>query len=245
MDYFSIVAKNPNKYGWCHLNNGDFGGIKWIRITAQEVIHLYAAMFRISIEPQHIGGYASYFEWVSRVRCGQVYTITIKAYRGCASKCISISNFRNIRSVYHLEFGESSVGDKCHQLRFMIWCINWSAAITFYLVPNEYFDERGIVTCSCFSCVRKYTKDKPEKSRTDFFLLAESKYYFFRHLDMYQRNNAGKIDIHHCAKQLPTKMKAVINYILALNFDNDHCGARKIFLDNRYAWPELFTIIFE
>ena len=40
-------------------------------------------------------------------------------------------------------------------------------------------------------------------------------------------------------------MKAVINAVLASNIANDHCGARKIFLDNRHACQELFVLLFE
>ena len=40
-------------------------------------------------------------------------------------------------------------------------------------------------------------------------------------------------------------MKAVICYFLASNITNDNCGARKIFLDNMYACPDLFVILFK
>ena len=62
---------------------------------------------------------------------------------------------------------------------------------------------------------------------------------------MYRGENTGHIDIHHVAKQRTTTIKAVINAILASNITNDCCGARKIFLHDRYACPDLFSIIFE
>ena len=37
----------------------------------------------------------------------------------------------------------------------------------------------------------------------------------------------------------------VINSVLDSHISNDHCGSRKILLDNRYDYPELFEIIFE
>ena len=40
-------------------------------------------------------------------------------------------------------------------------------------------------------------------------------------------------------------MKEVINSILASNIANDHYGAYKLLLDNRYACPDLFVILFE
>ena len=57
-----------------------------------------------------------------------------------------ISHFINIHSAHHPEFGYSVVGDKCHQLRFMIRCINQATARTFDLVPNAAFYEGGVAT---------------------------------------------------------------------------------------------------
>ena len=53
---------------------------------------------------------------------------------------MSLSHFRHIRSAYNSEFGESSVGDKCHQLIFLIRCINQTAAGNFYICLNAGFD---------------------------------------------------------------------------------------------------------
>ena len=79
----------------------------------------------------------------------------------------------------------------------------------------------------------------------DLFVLAGSKYCLFRYLDVYQGKNALNIDIHHCAKQLSTTTKAVINAAIASKISNNHCGLRKLFLENRYDCPELFEILFE
>ena len=59
---------------------------------------------------------------------------------------MSLSHFRQTRSAYHPGFGEYSVGDKSPQLRFLIWCINQSAAKTFDFGPNLDFDEAVIAT---------------------------------------------------------------------------------------------------
>ena len=40
-------------------------------------------------------------------------------------------------------------------------------------------------------------------------------------------------------------MKAVINYVLTSNIANDHFKVRIIFIENRYACPDLFTILSE
>ena len=36
-----------------------------------------------------------------------------------------------------------------------------------------------------------------------------------------------------------------MNYILASNIANGHCGAYKVFFDKNYACPDLFAILFE
>ena len=64
------------------------------------------------------------------------------------------------------------------------------------------------------------------------------------HIDMYQGKDAGNIDNNQRANQLTTTTEAVINYVLYSNIANDRCGVRKIFLDNRYACPYLFPILF-
>ena len=135
-------------------------------------------MLRISIEPRNIEGYTSYFEPISSICCGKGYTVIFEAYVIWATKIMTISRLRFIRFAYHTEFRESAVGDKCHQMRFLVWCITQAAAITFDLGLNAVFYEGGIENCSFFCCVCKYYKDKMEKSRIYFFVLADSKYYF-------------------------------------------------------------------
>ena len=71
IDYFRRVTTNSDKYGWYHLKNGKFGGMKWINIPVQGMIYLYGVMLIISIEPRNLGGYTSYFESISRIICGQ------------------------------------------------------------------------------------------------------------------------------------------------------------------------------
>ena len=51
MEYFRRVIKNSNKYGQDHLKNGSFGGMKWINITVQNMLHLYGVMIRVFIVP--------------------------------------------------------------------------------------------------------------------------------------------------------------------------------------------------
>ena len=79
MDYFRRVTKNPNKYGQYHINNRNFGGMKWINITVQKMVHLHRVMIWIYTESCNIVIYTSYFESISRICCGQGYTVSIEA----------------------------------------------------------------------------------------------------------------------------------------------------------------------
>ena len=62
--------------------------------------------------------------------------------------------------------------------------------------------------------VRQYNKDKPDKFRVGFFVMADTKYYFIYHLDVYQGANKSNIDIDASITSLPTTQKAVANAIL-------------------------------
>ena len=79
--------------------------------------------------------------------------------------------------------------------------------------------------------IRMYNKDKPDKFRVDFFIMADSKYYFIYHLDVYQGKNKSNVDVHHEARNLPTTQKAVANAILQTKINNDKNGCRHIFMD--------------
>ena len=112
--------------------------------------------------------------------------------------------------------------------------VNDSESNNFDLVPTAAFDEVGIATCSCFS---------PDKFRIDFFVMDDSTHYFIRHIYFYQGNNAGNINIHTRAINIPTTVKAVVNGIVEAGVGNDPDGARKLFSDNCYACPEILAIL--
>ena len=57
---------------------------------------------------------------------------------------------------------------------------------TFHLGPDVAFDEGGVAMRSRYCPVRQYNKDKPDKYRVDFFILADARYYNVGHLDVYQ-----------------------------------------------------------
>ena len=91
--------------------------------------------------------------------------------------------------------------------------------------------------------VRQYNKDKPDKFRVGFFVMADTKYYFIYHLDIYQGANKSNIDIDASITKLPTTQKAVANAILKGGIANDPDGSRHMFMDNRYTAPQLLALM--
>ena len=77
----------------------------------------------------------------------------------------------------------------------------------FYLGPIAAFNEGGIEAHSRLFCVRQYNKDKPEKLRIDFFVIADSTHYFISHIYVYQVNNSGIINIKARVANIPTTIK--------------------------------------
>ena len=62
-------------------------------------------------------------------------------------------------------------------------------------------------------------------------------------MNVYQGKNKANIDIHPSVQQLPTTQKAVANAILKSQIDNDKDGCRYLFMDNRYAAPQLLALM--
>ena len=60
-------------------------------------------------------------------------------------------------------------------------------------------------------------------------MLDDSTHYFVRHIDDYKQNNAGNIDIHARAANLPTPIKAVVNGIIAIGVGNYPNGEKNCF----------------
>ena len=105
------------------------------------------------------------------------------------------------------------------------------------------FDEGGVAMRSRYFPVRMYNKEKPDKFCVDVFILADSNHYFIYHLDVYQGKNQQNVDIDSSVRKLPTTQKAVANAIIRSNIANDPHGCRHIFMDNRYAAPQLFALL--
>ena len=91
---------------------------------------------------------------------------------------------------------------------------NQKAMKVFNLGDKVAFDEGGVAMRSRYCPIQMYNKDKPEKFRVDFFIMADAKYYFIYHLDVYQGKNKSNVDVHHEARRLPTTQKVVANAIL-------------------------------
>eukprot|EP00957_Ditylum_brightwellii_P076346 5802537-Ditylum_brightwellii.AAC.1 len=107
---------------------------------------------------------------------------------------MSLCYFRQIRSAFHPDTESSAIGNKCHQLRFLIQKINRAAIKTCYIGPKLALDESGhqaLICCSC-GCI--------------------------------SRKNVGNIDVDDKAKHLSSTMKDVVNVCIASGIANDPIG---------------------
>ena len=245
-DFFQRLSAQSNKYvrkQMMERNSTLFLGHIWRNITTAEMIRFFGIMLRISLEPRKMGGYVSYFTDNPTVVCGDGYSIQLRGYDPWARDVMTLVRFKQIRSAFHPESENSRCNDKCHQLRYFIRLFNSKAKEVFDLGPNISFDEGGVAMRSRYCPVRMYNKDKPDKFRVDFFLLADSRYYFIYHLDVYQGKNKANIDIDSVVMHLPTTQKAVANAIVKSGIANCVDGCRYMFLDNRYACPQLLALM--
>ena len=171
-------------------------------------------------------------------------SVEILDSEGWASRYMRLARFRQIRGAFHFENkGAARGGDKCYQLRKLIQAVNAASKRSFWIPQDLAFDEGGIGCRSRYCPVRQYNKDKPQKFRVDFFILASSRSYAILHLDVYQGKNATNSYIREEAKKLPTTMKAVVNACYALELHKETNGFRHLAMDNRYAAPQLLVIL--
>ena len=246
IDFFKRLATQSNKYARTIMNTQSssmFLGHKWRNISTGEMIRFFGIMLRISLEPRRMGGYTSYFQDNPTITLSTGYSVQLRGFDAWAKDVMPLIRFKQIRGAFHPETGTSQCGDKCHQLRYFIRRFNECAKKTFNLGPNVSFDEGGVAMRSRYCPVRQYNKDKPNKYRVDFFILADAKYYFIYHLDVYQGKNRNNIDVHEEAKKLPTTQKAVANAILKSEIANDPHGSRHLYMDNRYTAPQLLALM--
>ena len=246
IEFFKRLAAQSNKYARTIMNTQSssmFSGHKWRNISTGEMIRFFGIMLRISLDPRKMGGYTSYFQDNPIITLSNGYSVQLRGFDPWAKEVMPLIRFKQIRGAFHPEAGSTSCGDKCHQLRYFIRRFNECAQKVFHLGPNVSFDEGGVAMKSRYCPVRQYNKDKPNKYRVDFFILADAKYYFIYHLDVYQGKNRNNIDVHDDAKKLPTTQKAVANAILKSNIANDPHGSRHLFMDNRYCAPQLLALM--
>jgi Transposase IS4 len=157
---------------------------------------------------------------------------------------MTLVRYKQIRSAFHPEDRVAGDGgDKCYQLRHAINTMNTAATNTKFIGANITFDEGGMGSRHRMNPVRQYNKDKPQKFRVDFFIMACSRSYFIHHLDVYQGANATNVGIHRAVRKLPTTQKAVLNAVLTTKMHQEVNGARHIALDNRYQCPELAFVL--
>ena len=190
-------------------------------ISLTEMYHFLGICLKMSIDNQATGGYALYFEEKLCIAAAFNVNIEVSGRVGWAARYMTINRYKYIRSAFHPEISTSVVKDKCHQLRAAIKQLNRAAKTSFKPGPRMSFDEGGVAMRSRFCPVRMYNKDKPNKYRVDFFVLADALEYFVYHIDVYQGKNDAEVEIHPDAKGLPTTQKAVINAICASGLSMD------------------------
>jgi hypothetical protein len=173
------------------------------------------------------------------------YSKTLTSFPAWASKVFTLSRFQQIRAAFHPEVGVSKSGDKVHQLRYALNCLNSASKRAFIPGKDLSFDEGGVATRSKFCPVRMYNQSKPDKFRVEFFMAGNCSkgMYFVIHCDIYQGKNAMNIDIPREIHNLPTTQKAVVNAVIKTGIAMDPEGMRCLFMDNRYQCSELAILL--
>jgi MATE family multidrug resistance protein len=176
---------------------GRVEGSPWKKITVAEMYRFLGLMLKISISPLNLGGYEAYFSNKFRtVTYDGIYKMDIDVNVGWAAKYMSLKRFRQVRRAFHPEHrAAAAAGDKCYQLRYALNCLNQASLNTYIPGRDLSFDEGGVSMRSRLCPVRQYNKDKPNKFRVDFFILADAKSYFAIHTDVYQGKNSTNVGI--------------------------------------------------
>ena len=231
-------------------------GLVWKPISVQEMHRFIGILLRISLSPIDAGGYPAYFtEEDERIqyRSDPPVCRSIHGTRGFVAQLpdrfrMSLNRFKQIRGAFHPEDKKLANGseDKCYMLRHAINELNKASLANYVAEANLAFDEGG-VSCRSRRCpIRQYNKDKPDKYRVDFFILAGSKSRVIHHIDVYQGKNANNVGISEEFKTLPTTMKAVLNAVVRSQISegsDDVNGYRVVSMDNRYACPQLAYLL--
>jgi len=238
-------------------NSRKWHGLLWKPISEEEMHRFMGIMMRISQYRVEAGGYASYFS-VDDVDIAYANDTSHPAERIFASKGfvamlpeelqMSLNRFKQIRGAFHPEDKTLANGseDKSYMLRHAMNQLNRCSFLNYVPEARTSFDEGGS-SCRSRRCpIRQYNKDKPDKYRVDFFILAGAQSRVIYHVDVYQGRNDANIGISEEFKNLPTTMKAVLNAVSQAqlsNGSNDVNGYRLVALDNRYQCPQLAYLL--
>jgi hypothetical protein len=246
------------KRKYVSANTPKWHGLYWTDISPDEMHRFLGILLKISLEPIDFGGYTAYFRSQNikiNLTVDSSTTFEVPSSRGFISLLhenvrMSLNRFKQIRGAFHPEDKGLANGteDKCYQLRLAMNELNAASLSNFVPEANCSFDEGGVACRSRYCPVRQYNKDKPDKFRVDFFILAGSKSYIIYHIDVYQGRNAANIGIDEACINLPTTMKAVANAVIKSQLGNgcdDVNGYRVVSLDNRYQCPQLAFLIWD
>lgn len=211
---------------------------------------------RISLNPIDAGGYTAYFaegDITVSFSDDPLDIQTIPGTKGFVSDIkpefrMSLNRFKQIRGAFHPEDKSLANGaeDKCYMLRATINELNEASSTNYVPEPNLAFDEGGVACRSRHCPVRQYNKDKPDKFRVDFFIMAGSSSHIIYHMDVYQGKNATNVGIAPQFTNMPTTMKAVMNSVHETKLwqgANDVNGYRVVSLDNGYQCPQLAFLL--
>ena len=93
--------------------------------------------------------------------------------------------------------------------------------------------------------MRMYNKDKCNKYIVDFFILADTQYYFIYNIDVYQGKNTESIDIHPSLNNIPTPQQCGANAIIKSGIENYPHGPIHIYIYmyDIYASPQIFALM--
>ena len=254
-EFVARLAANSNDYYYKHikpeLGQNKFHQCEWKDITTQEMYRFLGIMLKTSLQPVDGGGYPVHFRTTNKELCtgfgSRAKKLLVLNTTGFAANTMSLKRFKQIRGAFHPEHKRASnSGDKCYQLRAALNQLNAASHACFDPGKDLTFDEGGVACRSRLCPVRQYNKDKPDKCRVDFFVLADTKTYAVLHVDVYQGKNPRDINIHDEAKGLPTTQKAVVNAVMQTHLHTETRGGyRHISLDNRYQCPELAFLLRE
>ena len=126
-----------------HLKRGNYVGYKWVPISVRKMIQFFGIMLKISIQDLSLGGYDAYWDKDLRVKSGRNYNVKLHGIQPWARDIMTKHRFKQIRAAFRPENDRSTIGDKCHQLRYIINRFNLAIRKTFIPGYALSFDEGG------------------------------------------------------------------------------------------------------